>query len=224
MVLAVCLYSCADAVNVPSQGRITKVINMKPEELRGMIEETAGTRMFEQKKQAAVKTIEKKEAKVAEINKILAEEITPMLEKLQAERAEMIKFMSNSAECERLTRFCVAYDYKNAESACARAASESAELEAELAESAAAAMKAAADLEAAEAGIERLAETQRGHMEGQYKALLEAKEELSKDVYQRSSVVQNKRKGIAEERKSQAALQQQCKPAADVAAVCLTDA
>ncbi len=47
-----------------SQGRITKVINMKPDELRSMIEETAGTRMFEQKKQAALKTIEKKQAKV----------------------------------------------------------------------------------------------------------------------------------------------------------------
>lgn len=46
------------------QGRITKVINMKPDELRSMIEETAGTRMFEQKKQAALKTIEKKQAKV----------------------------------------------------------------------------------------------------------------------------------------------------------------
>jgi structural maintenance of chromosome 2 len=70
---------------------------MKPDELRSMIEETAGTRMFEQKKQAAQKTIEKKEAKVQEINRVLAEDITPMLEKLRLERAEMIKFMSNSA-------------------------------------------------------------------------------------------------------------------------------
>ena len=97
------------------QGRITKVINMKPDELRSMIEETAGTRMFEQKKQAALKTIEKKQAKVDEINNILANDITPMLEKLRQERAEMIKFMANAAECERLTRFCVAHDFSNAE-------------------------------------------------------------------------------------------------------------
>lgn len=47
------------------QGRITKVLNMKPHEILGMIEEAAGTRMFENKKQAALKTIEKKSAKVS---------------------------------------------------------------------------------------------------------------------------------------------------------------
>ena len=35
------------------QGRITKVLNMKPIETLGMIEEAAGTRMFEMKKQQA---------------------------------------------------------------------------------------------------------------------------------------------------------------------------
>ena len=39
------------------QGRITKVLNMKPMETLSMIEEAAGTRMFETKKQAAIKTI-----------------------------------------------------------------------------------------------------------------------------------------------------------------------
>lgn len=39
---------------------------MKPHEILGMIEEAAGTRMFENKKQAALKTIEKKSAKVGE--------------------------------------------------------------------------------------------------------------------------------------------------------------
>ena len=52
------------------QGRITKVLNMKPLETLSMIEEAAGTRMFEAKKQAAVRTIEKKEVKVMEITKV----------------------------------------------------------------------------------------------------------------------------------------------------------
>ena len=34
------------------QGRITKVLNMKPPEILAMIEEAAGTRMYEAKKQA----------------------------------------------------------------------------------------------------------------------------------------------------------------------------
>lgn len=42
------------------QGRITKVLNMKPPEILSMIEEAAGTRMFETKKQNAEKTMEKK--------------------------------------------------------------------------------------------------------------------------------------------------------------------
>lgn len=53
------------------QGRITKVLNMKPHEILSMIEEAAGTRMFETKKLSALKTIEKKQTKVDEINKVI---------------------------------------------------------------------------------------------------------------------------------------------------------
>jgi len=66
------------------QGRITKVLNMKPPEILSMIEEAAGTRMFETKKQAALKTIEKKQLKVEEITKCMEEEIGPQLENLRA--------------------------------------------------------------------------------------------------------------------------------------------
>ena len=52
------------------QGRITKVLNMKPQEILGLIEEAAGTRMFESKKQAALKTLDKKQAKVDEIDRV----------------------------------------------------------------------------------------------------------------------------------------------------------
>ena len=53
------------------QGRITKVINMSPMELLGLIAEAAGTKMYEAKKDAALKTIEKKQAKVEEIHKVI---------------------------------------------------------------------------------------------------------------------------------------------------------
>lgn len=52
------------------QGRITKVLNMKPIEILSMIEEAAGTRMYENKKEAALKTIEKKDSKLKEINDV----------------------------------------------------------------------------------------------------------------------------------------------------------
>lgn len=52
------------------QGRITKVLNMKPPEILSMIEEAAGTRMYETKKQTALKTIEKKDNRLKEINDV----------------------------------------------------------------------------------------------------------------------------------------------------------
>ncbi|KAJ1641479.1 structural maintenance of chromosomes protein 2 [Pavlovales sp. CCMP2436] len=93
------------------QGRITKVINMKPPEVLGMIEEAAGTRMFEMKREAAVKTIEKKDSKVEEIRKVLDEEITPTLDKLRGERGDYMAYTANSADCERLERLVLAHEY-----------------------------------------------------------------------------------------------------------------
>jgi structural maintenance of chromosome 2 len=52
------------------QGKITKVLNMKPAEILGMIEEAAGTSMFEDKKDKAVKTMAKKEKKIEEIQAV----------------------------------------------------------------------------------------------------------------------------------------------------------
>jgi structural maintenance of chromosome 2 len=40
---------------------------MKPPEILAMIEEAAGTRMFETKKQSALRTIEKKDVKLQQI-------------------------------------------------------------------------------------------------------------------------------------------------------------
>jgi hypothetical protein len=52
------------------QGRITKVLNMKPPEVLGLLEEAAGTKMYEDKKKKALATLEKKQVKVDEINKV----------------------------------------------------------------------------------------------------------------------------------------------------------
>jgi structural maintenance of chromosome 2 len=44
---------------------------MKPPEILGMLEEAAGTRMYENKKETALKTLEKKQVKVDEIDKVM---------------------------------------------------------------------------------------------------------------------------------------------------------
>ena len=47
-----------------------QVLNMKPQEVLGMLEEAAGTRMYETKKDAALRTLDKKQVKVDEIDKV----------------------------------------------------------------------------------------------------------------------------------------------------------
>jgi len=93
------------------QGRITKVLNMKPPEILAMIEEAAGTRMYEAKKQQAEKTIEKKDQKLKEINDILAEEINPTLTKLKEERSAYLEFQKIQRELEHLTKLYLAWKF-----------------------------------------------------------------------------------------------------------------
>ncbi|KAF9881810.1 putative RecF/RecN/SMC N terminal domain-containing protein [Colletotrichum karsti] len=93
------------------QGRITKVLNMKPVEILAMIEEAAGTRMFEDRRDKALKTMAKKEMKLQEITGLLKEEIEPKLEKLRTEKRAFLDFQQTQNDLERLTRVVVAHDY-----------------------------------------------------------------------------------------------------------------
>jgi structural maintenance of chromosome 2 len=93
------------------QGKITKVLNMKSTEILGMVEEAAGTRMFEDRREKALKTMAKKQAKVEEIEGLLREEIEPKLDKLRNEKRAFLEFQSTQSDLERLTKLVVAYDY-----------------------------------------------------------------------------------------------------------------
>lgn len=93
------------------QGRITKVLNMKPVEILAMIEEAAGTRMFEDRRDKAFKTMAKKEMKVQEITELLKEEIEPKLDKLRTEKRAFLDFQQTQSDLERLTKLVVAHDY-----------------------------------------------------------------------------------------------------------------
>ncbi|KAJ3601182.1 hypothetical protein NHX12_032155 [Muraenolepis orangiensis] len=97
------------------QGKITKVLNMKPPEILAMIEEAAGTSMYESKKISSQKTIEKKEAKLKEIQTILEEEITPTMEKLKEERSSYLEYQKQVREIQHLSRLYVAWLFVCAE-------------------------------------------------------------------------------------------------------------
>ncbi|OAA81520.1 nuclear condensin complex subunit Smc2 [Akanthomyces lecanii RCEF 1005] len=93
------------------QGRITKVLNMKAVEILAMIEEAAGTRMFEDRRDKALKTMAKKEVKLQELRELLKDEIEPKLEKLRTEKRAFLDYQQTQNDLERLTRVVVAYDY-----------------------------------------------------------------------------------------------------------------
>lgn len=95
------------------QGKVTQVVNMKPLEILGLLEEAAGTSMYENKKENALKTIKKKENKLEEINKIISEEISPQLEKLLKDKQNYLTWKSRENEISRITKLLTALDYHN---------------------------------------------------------------------------------------------------------------
>lgn len=93
------------------QGKITKVLNMKPSEILSLIEEAAGTRTFEDRKEKAQRTMAKKESKLTEIRNLLQEEIEPKLEKLRNEKRTYLEYQQTQTDLEKLSRVIAAHDY-----------------------------------------------------------------------------------------------------------------
>jgi structural maintenance of chromosome 2 len=93
------------------QGRITKVLNMKPAEVLALIEEAAGTRMYEDRKEKALKTMAKKDARRQESALLLEEEIKPKLDKLRQEKKSFLEYQHTQSDLERAIKLIVAHDY-----------------------------------------------------------------------------------------------------------------
>jgi structural maintenance of chromosome 2 len=94
-----------------AQGKVMQVLNMKAKEILAMLEEAAGTRMFEDRRDKAHKTMAKKEMKVQELAELLRDEIDPKLEKLRQEKRAFLEFQQTQSELERLTKLVIAHDY-----------------------------------------------------------------------------------------------------------------
>ncbi|KAM7536776.1 hypothetical protein Aperf_G00000085721 [Anoplocephala perfoliata] len=114
------------------QGRITKVLNMKPPEILSLLEEAASTKLYESKKEAALKTIEKKDSKLREIDRVLYEDITPTIRKLREERSSYLEYQKIVREIEHLSRLIIAYDFACLEEAKQRSKDDLIKLENEL--------------------------------------------------------------------------------------------
>lgn len=124
----------ADAAKAKRAGKITKVLNMKPQEILSMIEEAAGTSMFEEKKDKAVKTMSKKEKKLDEIQEILDSEIKPKLDKLREEKRVFLEFQKTQTELERISKLVIAYDWTQLEAKKAAGTGQVKDLEGKLAQ------------------------------------------------------------------------------------------
>lgn len=173
------------------QGRITKVLNMKPNEILGMVEEAAGTRMYETKRLAAIKTIDKKQAKVDELNSVLSEEITPTLERLRGEKQNYLKWSKNNADIERIERFVVASDFLKAQRALDNNVEGSSEMEDQV-------KSLEAEEESYKKEIDELNETaktlsarMKGEFENEHSKLKKEEENLSKQLVKTTSAWQN---------------------------------
>ncbi|CAJ1440020.1 unnamed protein product [Effrenium voratum] len=185
------------------QGRITKVINMKPQETLSMIEEAAGTRMYENKKAGALKTLEKKQNKVDEINRLLSEEITPTLEKLQKERSNYMLWVSNNNEIERLERFCVAYEYVGFKNRLENKNQQLEEMEESLAQIAAGIKELTARDKAIEKEIKQRTASRDKARSQELKELEDKQNKLSKDIASMESKLKNKQAELDSEKEHQ---------------------
>ena len=179
------------------QGRITKVLNMKPHEILGMIEEAAGTRMYENKRVSALKTIEKKQLKVDEINSVLAEEITPTLEKLRGEKQNYLKWSKNNADIERNERFVVASEYSNAAKILSKSTEGVAEMEEKVKDHEQTVVSCREEVSAKEEQIEELSSKVSTVLEGKNKKAKEREEKGSKDLVKATSSWNNLKNNVA---------------------------
>jgi structural maintenance of chromosome 2 len=183
------------------QGRITKVLNMKAAEILAMIEEAAGTRMFEDRKEKAVKTMAKKEMKVVEIEGLLREEIEPKLDKLRGEKRAWLDYQKTQSELERLTRVVVAADYVRAGEKMATASTEHEAKRAKVEYLEENAVKLKREIENLNEDAQRVRSVREKEMRkgGRFQAIEAQVKELSHELVRLATVLELKQSSVAEE-------------------------
>ncbi|CAE7500350.1 smc2, partial [Symbiodinium microadriaticum] len=191
------------------QGRITKVLNMKPPEILSMIEEAAGTRMFETKKQAALKTIEKKQQKVEEITRVIESDIEPKLLQLRNEQKSYQEWSSTNTELERLERLCVAAEYKQAEEKVLNSEGHQETMRADMARMQEQHDTLVAEADQCQATIDELEARRESEQSGEFQLLKKREQELSKEVVKANSSHTNQKKSLQSENELLTSLEKQ---------------
>ncbi|KAI8903905.1 condensin complex component SMC2-like protein [Powellomyces hirtus] len=187
------------------QGRITKVLNMKPPEILAMIEEAAGTRMFEDRKEKAFKTMAKKDAKLDEINTLLESEIGPKLETLRTAKRTYLEYQKMAAELDHLRRLNTAHDFMKYETKLQTSAQDLQEKEGRIDTLKQMQGVLKMDMEEIDRTLAQLA-LEREKDSSQFKHLEDAFKEYAKDLVKIKTQCDLKASSIAEEEKNKSAL------------------
>lgn len=93
------------------QGKITHVLNMKSNQILGMVEEAAGTRLYEDRKEKAIKVMEKKDLKLAQSATMLETVISPKLEELREKKRSLLEYQKVTSEMEQLEKVVIAHQF-----------------------------------------------------------------------------------------------------------------
>ncbi|OVA02199.1 RecF/RecN/SMC [Macleaya cordata] len=184
------------------QGRITKVLNMKPPEILSMLEEAAGTRMYETKKEDALKTLEKKQSKVDEIDRLLDGEILPALEKLRKEKCQYMQWANGNAELDRLRRFCIAFEFVQAEKIRDNAVGGLEQIKATITEMDNDTETMKVKILEMETNISSLTAEKDAIMGGEVKTLSDKVDALSCDLVKEASILKNQEDSLRAEKKN----------------------
>src|SRR5215469_2954274 len=191
------------------QGRITKVLNMKPQEILAMIEEAAGTRMYEDRRDKAIKNMAKKELKVKEITELLRDEIDPKLEKLRQEKRAFLDFQQTQSDLERLTRLVVSHDYVRGKEKLRQAAEDLDTKKDRVKELEESATRLKNEITFLQEDIKKIKAVREKELRkgGKFQALEDEVKSHSHETVRLTTVIDLKRSGMAEEKESQQKLQ-----------------
>uniref|UniRef100_A0A0K0DTY4 Structural maintenance of chromosomes protein n=1 Tax=Strongyloides stercoralis TaxID=6248 RepID=A0A0K0DTY4_STRER len=97
------------------QGRIAKVLNMKPKELLGMVEEAAGTTLYELKKEHANKQLAEKMVKIQAIEEAFEKDLNPQVEKLKKDREKYYSHQKLEKKAKLASERYLAFKYCNSQ-------------------------------------------------------------------------------------------------------------
>jgi structural maintenance of chromosome 2 len=173
---------------------------MKPPEILSMFEEAAGTRMYEMKKISTLKTLEKKQNKVDEINKLLDDEILPALEKLRKEKTQYVQWANGNQELDRLKRFCVAFEYTQAEIVRDRSSDDVKKIKDKMEELDVCMEKLKEEIKEKENSISEKTAEKEAAMGGELKELSKSFDELEKSLVKEKSVMVNQKESLDNEK------------------------